>query len=60
MSQAPRTPPVVKSPGAIFLTKEAALETAHSLEATEAEHRAAIETLTRIARAELMPAREAA
>lgn len=53
----PMQPPLVKSPGAIYLTKQAALATVHSIDATEAEHVAALNTLTTIARDELLPAK---
>jgi hypothetical protein len=48
-------PPIVKSPGAILLTKQAALETVHSITATQEQHDDALRILTEIARSELLP-----
>jgi hypothetical protein len=55
MSNTPMLPPTQKSPGAIYLTKQAALETVHSLDASDDEHEAAVALLAEIARSELLP-----
>jgi len=54
MSNHPMPAPAIKSPGALLLTKEAALKVIHSVTSTPAQHEEAIANLTAIARQELI------